>query len=127
MLFQGLSNFDFDENYYVAGPMSGYDEYNYPAFDKATGELRDSGIKVLSPHEVPWPRGHETMQSAELWTRMMEATNPLLQKSAGIILLKGWPASTGAGIELNFFLQRPKPLVYYYHDFTLTDMNRRAA
>ena len=37
---------------YVAGPMRGYVDYNYPAFDSACEVLREAGYDVVSPHEI---------------------------------------------------------------------------
>lgn len=36
---------------YVAGPMSGYPECNYPAFNAATSALRETGFEVVNPAE----------------------------------------------------------------------------
>lgn len=36
---------------YIAGPMSGYPDWNYPAFAKAATELRADGWTVYSPAE----------------------------------------------------------------------------
>lgn len=111
------------KSYYLAGPMSGYDDYNYPAFTKAAGELRDFGLKINSPHESPWPDGYKTMSGTELWTEMMKRTESLLLSSDGIILLVGWPQSKGARDELKYALTVDYP-VFYYNNFTLTTMNK---
>ena len=37
---------------YIAGPMTGYPEYNYPAFEATAKKYRDLGFRVTSPHEV---------------------------------------------------------------------------
>lgn len=121
-----LTDFNFDVNYYLAGPMSGYPSYNYPAFEKAAAELRESGVKILSPHEVPWPRGHEKMEPSGLWAVMMEETAKLIVDCEAIILLRGWPSSQGAKIELRLFLDKGQP-VFYYDNYRLIDMNRSAA
>lgn len=36
-------------NVYLAGPMRGYPEFNYPAFDAAAKRLRESGYAVFNP------------------------------------------------------------------------------
>lgn len=44
--------FDYGLWYYLAGPMTGLPEYNYPAFEKAVIALEEAGIKVKSPHTI---------------------------------------------------------------------------
>lgn len=87
-------------DHYLAGPMTGYPEYNYPAFDAATITLRQSGFVIFSPHEVPWPEGHNLMAENDLWEYMMRQTDVLLNRCNSIILLGGWASSRGAKQEL---------------------------
>lgn len=111
-----------DVDYYLAGPMSGYPEYNYPAFTAAAEVLRDAGLTIHSPHEVLWPDGHEDFSPEDLWKYMMEETGKVMTKCNGIILLKGWPQSRGARQEMQFALEHEWP-AYFYHDFSLYSMN----
>lgn len=115
--------FDFELTYYLAGPMSGYEDYNYPAFENAAQILRQTGVKIESPHENPWPENYEAMGESKLWIEMMAITHRQMQKCHGIILLKGWPQSRGARIELQEALLKNQP-VWFYHNFQLTNMNR---
>ena len=114
---------DFDLRYYVAGPMTGYENYNYPYFAEVAAILRQTGLLIESPHENPWPEGHKKMSNSDLWKYMMEVTDAQLSKCQGIILLKGWPQSTGACIELSKAMTKNWP-VYYYHDYQLISMNK---
>lgn len=98
--------------YYIAGPMTGIPEYNYPAFTAACTVLRANGMKVVSPHEVPWPEDHETMDVEELWTEMMHRTNELLATVGGFILLPGWAHSRGALRELEVVRERKLPVLF---------------
>lgn len=50
--------FDYGLWYYLAGPMTGLPEYNYPAFEKAVSALEEAGIPVKSPHTIDH-RQHE--------------------------------------------------------------------
>lgn len=116
-------NFDFDRTYYLAGPMSGYEHYNYPAFEAAVRVLRHTGITVLSPHEVEWPVNHKDMDEETLWGYMMNETGKQLAQASGIILLKGWPQSRGAKAELKHALDNDF-VVWFYHEFQMTNMNK---
>lgn len=37
---------------YISGPMHGFPEFNFPAFEDAAGKLRAHGYRVISPHEL---------------------------------------------------------------------------
>lgn len=38
---------------YIAGPMSGYPEFNHPAFHDVEQQLWQAGIRAVSPHRAP--------------------------------------------------------------------------
>jgi hypothetical protein len=78
---------------YIAGPMTGHPQFNYPAFHEAAERLTASGYKVLNPagnkrdREEPWA-----------WF-MRDAITMMLQADA-IATLIGWQYSRGARIEV---------------------------
>lgn len=37
---------------YIAGPMRGFDDYNYPAFDRQAKVLEDQGWNVINPADL---------------------------------------------------------------------------
>lgn len=86
---------------YVSGPMFGYDELNYPEFNRVTKLLRSIGYQVLNPVEVdpeldkiddlPWQEF--------LWSDMKAICE---FKPDGIVMLDGWRKSRGACIEHAF-------------------------
>lgn len=49
-----MKNGEFNRDlwYYLAGPMTGQPEYNFPAFEEAQKLLDAENIKVRSPHEI---------------------------------------------------------------------------
>jgi hypothetical protein len=47
---------------YLSGPMTGYADKNFPAFVKATRQLRKVGYKVLSPHELDLEHPRQTWE-----------------------------------------------------------------
>lgn len=113
----GLSKIDFSLTYYLSGPMKGYPELNFPAFEAAMQQLQDSGLKILSPHMLSPDKQNPTDQDYLAYDFEM-----MTKHCQGIILLKGWPRSVGARAELEIALTLQWP-VYYYNSWILTDMN----
>ena len=118
-------SFDYEMTYYLSGPMTGIPDYNYPAFDLAAKILRDSGIKLESPHELERPHNWEEMEPEPLWTHMMNLCFEQIDKCQAVIMLPGWPQSRGARRELHICLDRNFP-VYFFDFDTLHSMNGKA-
>jgi len=74
---------------YLAGPMTGYNNYNYDAFFAAEKELERSFI-VFNPARNPTQSSY-----AEYIKKGIE----MLVQCDAIYLLKGWEKSTGACLE----------------------------
>lgn len=79
---------------YVAGPMSGLPEYNYPAFHEAARKLRAAGYEVLNPADTGRPLG-------DPWQAFMRDAISLLIECDAVALLDGWQNSRGARVESN--------------------------
>jgi nucleoside 2-deoxyribosyltransferase len=79
---------------YLAGPMTGYEEFNYPAFNEAAGRLRACGFTVLNPAE-------NTRDINDLWQAFMREAIGQLVTADAIALLPGWQWSRGAKIEVD--------------------------
>ena len=79
---------------YIAGPMTGLPENNYPAFHQAAGELRAAGYRVLNPAENPEPCRNPT------WQDWMRAALAQLIQADAIATLDGWNESRGATVEV---------------------------
>jgi hypothetical protein len=80
---------------YVAGPMTGYPEFNYPAFEAAAKWLRLAGHEVVSPHEVNPP----SVGFDHPWDWYMRRDLVALMDVEAVVVLPGWEASKGAGLE----------------------------
>lgn len=105
--------FDFNTTYYISGPMSGYQNYNYETFATVANVLRAAGLDVESPHENPWPADHASMDPKQLWEEMMKLCRTQMKSCGGIILLKGWPQSTGARQELRYAIMQGWPVWFF--------------
>lgn len=77
---------------YVAGPMTGLPDFNYPAFNAAAATLRAQGHTVLNPAENPVP-------PCGTWQGYMRLALAQLVQCECIVLLPGWAESKGALIE----------------------------
>lgn len=77
---------------YIAGPMTGLPELNFPAFNAAAAELRKRGAWVENPVEI--------CAAADItWEDAMRADIPRLMTCDSLHLLPGWQQSRGAAIE----------------------------
>lgn len=77
---------------YLAGPMSGLPELNYPAFNAKAAELRARGWHVENPAENPAP-------PCGSWQGYMRMGIWQLMTCEAIYLLPGWAGSRGAAME----------------------------
>lgn len=80
---------------YLAGPMSGIPEFNYPAFRKAAAEWRAFGWDVVDPSEKFDGR---TDLPYDVYLRA--SINDVLACGA-IAVLPGWENSKGAALEVH--------------------------
>jgi len=92
---------------YLAGPMTGYPNHNFPAFNRAAAALRAAGCYVFNPAENELPEkfadSEEFKQgrcSPELYrTLLAEDLNFICTQADAIALLPGWQKSKGAMAE----------------------------
>lgn len=91
-------------DYYIAGPMRGYERWNFPAFREACAYVRSVGLTCISPHELDEAIGF-TEDTTELPEGFMAGAlrrdvEALLEVDR-VLLLPGWEQSTGARFELD--------------------------
>jgi hypothetical protein len=77
---------------YVAGPMTGLPDFNFPAFHAAAKALRDRGFEVENPAENPEP-------ACGSWLAYMRMAVVQVAKVDTLVLLPGWEKSKGARVE----------------------------
>ena len=82
---------------YVAGPMSGLPEFNYPAFNAAADALRGRGHSVLNPVDVE--ERNPTPGVPQDWDWYMRHALRMVLDSDAVALLPGWEKSRGATLE----------------------------
>ena len=92
---------------YLSGPMTGYEQYNFPAFDYAAAKLRaEPGVEeVFSPADndrkygltgdtkQPFPKG------VTVRTLLADDMNYIARHATHVALLPGWEKSKGARAE----------------------------
>lgn len=93
---------------YIAGPMRGYWEFNFPAFDAAAAHLRAAGYDVVSPAELDRACGInvagmfgnlDQLPDCDLVDTVRRDVEAIINVDA-IVLLPGWENSAGACAEL---------------------------
>lgn len=112
---------DLKLTYYLSGPMKGYPDHNWPAFQHASEVLRNTGITVISPHEVN-PMANKTVSERYPLEYLQADVIEMVSQCSGLILLKGWPSSRGARVELELALSLEWP-IWFYDEYRLTAMS----
>ena len=89
-------------NIYIAGPMTGYADHNFPAFDAAQARFEAQGYRVLSPAQLDRAVGvfEDTVDLPENFLReaiLRDVMTIFFCKE--IHMLRGWESSKGARAE----------------------------
>ncbi|MCK9606229.1 MAG: DUF4406 domain-containing protein [Methylomonas sp.] len=77
---------------YLAGPMSGIADFNYPAFNHAAEQLRAKGFVVENPAE-------NTPPICNSWPGYMRIALRQMLTCDMVVFLPGWRQSKGAQLE----------------------------
>jgi hypothetical protein len=93
---------------YIAGPMSGYKDWNFPAFFEAERQLEALGYEVTNPAHNDGATVQDALQSAgpvdapnNLWSDYMKRDLPHVMNVDMVCLLPGWQDSKGASLEVH--------------------------
>lgn len=76
---------------YIAGPMTGYQDFNRPAFYAAAEILRERGFTVKTPADC---------YNGNSWEEGMKHDIPAMLSCDRVSLLDGWEKSRGARLEV---------------------------
>lgn len=79
---------------YLAGPMTGLPDDNFPAFHAAAARLRDAGFEVVNPAELGLPKGLPWL------SYMRAAVGAMVSTCDAVATLPGCEASRGAIAEI---------------------------
>lgn len=80
---------------YVAGPMTGYPDYNYKAFNEAERWLREHGYEVLNP------TSNDILKDGLEWDDALRRSIVQVIQADGIAVLRNWQMSAGAALEVH--------------------------
>lgn len=100
---------------YIAGPMTGYQEFNFPQFFQAERELIALGHEPLNP---AWNNGKDlesAIEDAEYngrgWVEYMRRDLNYLAQADAVCVLEGWKKSKGAQLEVHIAKQLEIPIM----------------
>jgi len=99
---------------YLAGPMTGIPQFNFPAFEAAAVRLRNAGYEVVSPHETDHPKVQKAAWASRSGDvadlpRGLGGSDLLLTchqnledvaSCGGVALLPNWEESKGVRFEI---------------------------
>jgi hypothetical protein len=111
---------------YLAGPMSGIPQFNFPAFFEAARRLRKGGFEVISPAEIDNEEDKDAALASsdgaptggKSWGDFLARDVKLIADSGieGIVFLPGWSMSRGAKLEAFVGLLQKNFRFWLYHD-----------
>ena len=115
-------------SWYLAGPMRGHPEFNFPAFYRAAYHLRHHfHLVVWSPAEnsreeefARMSKGYDPSTGSpgdgggrDALSFFMEVDLAQVARADGVIVLPGWQESEGAVLEVLVALYLGKPVIRY--------------
>ncbi len=121
------------KRFYLAGPMTGIEQFNFPLFHEVAAKLRAQGYDIVSPAELDSPAvqaaalkskdGKLDAQgkiAGETWGDILAKDVKLVADNIdGIILLPGWYKSRGANLESTVgLLVNTRPFEFMFWDGT---------
>ena len=117
--------------YYLAGPMQGIPQFNFPAFFEAAAALRDMGFTIVSPAEIDNADDHgAALQSPDgdpnnrahmnnkTWGDFLARDVKIVADEVdGLVMMPNWERSKGARLEAFVGLAAKKTFAVYYPEF----------
>jgi hypothetical protein len=123
---------------YIAGPMTNYPQFNFPAFHEAAKTLRALGIEVVSPAEMDEETevAGEALKSTDgklvdgkiagqTWGDLLARDVKIVADLvSGVAVLPGWERSKGAKLEVTVALLAGKDVYAYHTGAGVTSLSR---
>lgn len=99
---------------YLAGPMTGLPQHNFPAFMKAAERLRHQGYTVFNPAENPATNGIINPRSYYMRLDIFAIIGSTVYANPvdGIAVLPDWFRSRGARLEVEIGLELGVPIFW---------------
>ena len=97
---------DYKSTVYIAGPMTGIEQYNYPAFYAAEERLIKEGYHVLNPARLGVIEGFKD------WRDYWRINETMLRGADVIYMLDGWEKSPGAVNEYRWAMEHKLSLMF---------------
>lgn len=123
------------KKFYLAGPMSGIPDFNFPAFHEAAGKLREAGHEIVSPAEMDEAEGvtggdfaNGVPEPEEYWRLLARDVQTIGTGCDGIVFLPDWFHSRGAKLEAMAGLMAELEFFYYQNGemYSVTPLMIRA-
>lgn len=89
---------------YIAGPMTGLPDFNYPAFNARATDLADSGHVVLNPTTL-------NDGTNKTWNQYLRESLTMMLSAEAVSVLPGWEQSKGATLEIQVALVIGIPVI----------------
>lgn len=97
---------------YLSGPMSGLEDFNYPAFLAMAEKVRRVGFLVINPAEIGAQLVRIKRPKPVKWEEYMRQTIAEMMRADWILMLDGWDRSRGARIERQLALELDINIAY---------------
>ena len=82
---------------YLSGPMTGFPDLNFPAFNNVAALLRAAGHQIINPAQLD--------HTSSEWADCLRLDIIHLMSCDGLATLPGWQSSKGARLEVHIALE----------------------
>lgn len=96
-----------DKTTYIAGPITGMKDLNFPAFFAMEEKLKDIGVEnVLNP------ASNKKDPNTTSWKEFMVDAIDMVMRSEQVVFLEGWEKSKGARVEMELAIGLGLPIFF---------------